>query len=293
MGQYRTELKQLESEMTKGRKIDEAVVVRDFLESLGKGQGETLPHAELASGTDSAMAPESATKDKPFVNSLGMKFVPVPISQPGVNRRNMLFGIWETRVMDYERFLEDNRDRTWTREEFLEDDHPVVGVTWGDAVAFCAWLTERERREGRIGTDERYRLPTDYEWKCAVGSEKEPWGEEWPPPDGSGNYYGEETKRNPVPEPRDPIKGYTDDFPRTAPVGSFPANQYGLHELGGNVQEWCEDWYQPEGQERRVIRGSSWIENRQTGPRNSHSARPPAEQYYHLGFRCVLAADSG
>ena len=85
-----------------------------------------------------------------------------------------------------------------------EDTHPVVNVSWKDANAFCAWLTKKEMAEGKIKAGQKYRLPTDAEWSVAVGLGKEkgntpeakdggikdvyPWGKEWPPPVGAGNY---------------------------------------------------------------------------------------------------------
>jgi formylglycine-generating enzyme required for sulfatase activity len=81
-----------------------------------------------------------------------------------------------------------------------------------------------------------------------------PWGKDWPPPCEAGNYYGEESRqsRNSL-----VIRGFKDGYPRTSPVGSFVANKYGLFDMGGNVWQWCEDWYSS-GQVDRVLRGASW-----------------------------------
>ena len=70
-----------------------------------------------------------------------------------------------------------------------------------------------------------------------------PWGKEWPPPKGVGNY---DEYLN------------VDNYEYTSSVGSFAANKLGLHDMGGNVLEWCEDWYDPEEKANRVLRGASW-----------------------------------
>ncbi|MDP6129087.1 MAG: SUMF1/EgtB/PvdO family nonheme iron enzyme, partial [Planctomycetota bacterium] len=176
-----------------------------------------------------------------FVNTLGMKFVPVPGTE-------VQFCIWETRVKDYAAYAAANAgvDASWKNpfgDGFKQPDtHPVENVSWEDAQAFCAWLTKKELAEGKIKAGQKYRLPTDAEWSVAVGLGKEkggtpeeksegiedvyPWGKEWPPPKGVGN-YNQDLK--------------VDNFKYTSPVGSFAANKFGLHDLGGNVWEWCED----------------------------------------------------
>ena len=83
---------------------------------------------------------------KQFTNTLGMKFVPVPGTE-------VAFCIWETRVKDYAAYAAANAgvDGSWKKPEFKQaDTHPVVNVNWNDAQAFCAWLTEKELREGKI-----------------------------------------------------------------------------------------------------------------------------------------------
>jgi len=186
----------------------------------------------------------------------------------------------------------------------------VVGVNWEDARSFCAWLTDKERREARIGPGDQYRLPTDHEWSMAMGigaredprvSPKEkvgkilgvyPWGTQWPPPKGVGNYAGQESRIGQEPSSWGSIDEYRDGFSRTAPVGSFPPNVLGLHDMGGNVWEWCEDLYDP-GQKGRVLRGAAWNSDTETILRSSgRDDDLPGRRYSNLGFRCVLARSS-
>jgi serine/threonine protein kinase len=100
-----------------------------------------------------------SSKDAPFVNTLGMKFVPVPI----LGGQRVLFSVWDTRVQDYEVFVQET-GREWPKADFPQEPvHPAVNVSWDDALLFCQWLTAREQAAGRLGTHERYRLPSDHE----------------------------------------------------------------------------------------------------------------------------------
>jgi hypothetical protein len=247
-----------------------------------------------------------ATKDRPFENSLGMKFVPVPMTGgPGEGSR-LLFSIWETRVQDYGAFVK-AKHVEWPKPPFPQGPtHPAVNVSRRDAQAFCAWLTEHERKAGRLGTTESYRLPTDHEWSCAVGiggqedpaqaPDKKhnklpdvfPWGTGYPPPNAKmGNYadtaFHEKT-------PKDPwLEGYTDDYAATAPVGSFPCNDYGMFDLGGNAMEWCEELLNPESNSG-VLRGGSWSNSaRHHLVSSSRYGTTPDYRHPRNGFRVVLS----
>ena len=187
---------------------------------------------------------------KPPENSLGMRFVKVP----GVR---VSFSVWETRMRDYQVFIESTH-QTWTRPDFDQTpDDPVVNVSWEDAAAFCNWLTAREKKDGRLTDKQRYRLPTDSEWSVAVGLGPEqgqtpedrleasvvwPWGCSWPPQTDDGNY---------APELE------ADKFVNTSPAGRFNPNRLGLFDMGGNVWEWCEDWYN-DARVTKALRGGSF-----------------------------------
>ena len=221
---------------------------------------ETKPAAPVSPG--SPQTPNAdAEAGTQHVNSLGMNFVPVA---------DVVMSIWLTRVKDFEVFAKAAglKSIAWRDPGFKQGpDHPVVSVSWQEANLFCKWLTARERKDGQLAADQEYRLPTDVEWSRAVGLPEEPgptpeardmviqdvypWGTAWPPPAGAGNYTGEETGSDVA------IRGYSDGFPWTAPVGSFASNKFGLFDMGGNVWQWCLDSWNNESK-AKVLRGASW-----------------------------------
>ena len=238
----------------------------------------------------------NATKEKPWENSLGMRFVPVA---------GVFFCIWDARLQDYEQFVQQSdypASDKWKEPGFKQGpDHPVVNVSWDDAIAFCNWLTTREQGLGLLPVRMTYRLPTDVEWSSSVGLVNEPgnspeqkkgkikvypWGLGWPPPPGSGNYCGEETKGGRSSWPV--ISGYNDGHARTSPVGAFPPNRFGLHDMGGNVWQWCEDWSNA-SRFRRVLRGASWLNEHPDDLLLSHRRDDtPTSRRDNYGFRCVI-----
>ncbi len=250
------------------------------------------------------VTPFKGLRGNEYNNSLGMKFVPVPGT-------DVHFCIWETRKQDYEAYARavPGVDGSWqhvmTRGQPVSfaPDHPVVGVARDEARRFCAWLTEKEQREGRIPSGARYRLPTDLEWSAAVGLPREagatprardggipgvyPWGTVFPPPPGAGN-FSDIAARTAFGMSRQPITGYRDGFATTSPVGSFAANQFGLFDLSGNVWEWSEDWYDGTGGDA-VLRGGSWSDHEPHKLLSSFRAYGVASfRGEFIGFRCVL-----
>ena len=292
-----------------------AAALRPELAAAGQSPGLSRTAAGPAHAATPSLPPPasasttaSATAASPWENSLGMKFAPVPGTA-------VLFSIWETRKQDYEAYANARSgvDESWKDVSYngqpvsFAPDHPVVCVSWDDAKAFCLWLTDKERREGRLPAGASYRLPTDWEWSIAVGlnesgagtpQEKDgkiegvyPWGTQWPPPHGAGN-YADITEASVFGTGSGIIEGYWDGHATTAPVGSFTADQHGLYDLGGNVWEWCEDWYDGE-HKYRVLRGGSWG-NSNAGYLLSSCRRFSMSDIRRnrIGFRLVLVGGS-
>jgi formylglycine-generating enzyme required for sulfatase activity len=162
------------------------------------------------------------------------------------------------------------------------EDHPVMNVSWGDAVTFCEWLSKLEKR--------RYRLPTEAEWEyaCRAGSPaRYPWGDD-AARRSEFAWIGENAGNRP------------------RAVGTRKANAFGLHDMLGNVYEYCSDHFQatpfaadavtdPVGPAKgtaRVVRGASWG----TSPQHARSAfrgDAGADHYNQRdGFRVVLEFNS-
>jgi sulfatase modifying factor 1 len=226
-------------------------------------------------------------------------------------------GRYEVRVKEFEQFVNDTNYRTeperrdgcyswcekgwkkdrskhWRNPGFeQDDDHPVVCVSWNDAVKFAAWLS---RKSGRV-----YRLPTEAEWEYAARSRGKEvmysWGNDGP----SGNIADECAKR------QCPIMaiwpGYDDGYVYSAPVGKYKPNDSGLYDMAGNVSEWCQDWYDvyyftvsprsdpqgPSDGQYKALRGGSWSSAPDRQRILCRMGNEPHKGYANIGFRLVVA----
>ena len=235
-------------------------------------------------------------KIAPWTNSLGMSFARVPVGSG-----SLLMACEETQETHLALF------RQSPKPPSSQAKRPASQVSWTEAVAFCDWLTQRERAAGLITSRQRYRLPTDHEWSCAAGighlespakgpEAKSnlipghfPWGTAWPPPPGAGNLCGQESAKD---FPTNYIADYRDGYTGGEVMTRASApNPFGLYDLGGNLWEWCADRYR-EGKDWRVLRGGSWKSARPETLLTSHRTHDP-ENYRSdsVGFRCVLARD--
>ncbi len=178
------------------------------------------------------------------------------------------------------------KDYSWRKAGFEQtDEHPVVNVTWNDAVAFCRWLS---RKEGKT-----YRLPTEAEWEyaCRAGTTTRYHSGHDPETLAKVANVADATAKAKFPVGW----GASDGYVFTAPVGQFKPNAFGLYDMHGNAWQWCADWYgadyygkspvdDPTGPDSgtfRVLRGGSWF----LGP---HFARSAARYRGVPGGRMII-----
>jgi formylglycine-generating enzyme required for sulfatase activity len=259
------------------------------------------------------MRPAPAPKPAPFENSLGLRFMPA--GTPGV-----LVCTTETRVRDFEAFWRattatrvgvavkfpvyfnhDGATQSWAtqlaswREPGFPQtpDDPVVAISQMEASDFCAWLTQHERASGRLSAEERYRLPTDVEWSVAAGIKADahdpsgayPWHGSFPPPVDVGNFAGEELREDAAFAKLPILSGRRDEHRFTSPVGRYPANKHGLHDMGGNASEWV----QGSTGIGATMRGSSWWDSRSDALDSGYRpALGKGVRSFVIGFRIVL-----
>ena len=152
-------------------------------------------------------------------------------------------------------------------------NHPVVGVSWYEASAFCQWLTQRQRDKDKLSKDQEIRLATEAEWeKSARGTDGRlyPWGNEKIMPESANYIYS--------------------DLDATSAVGRFPSGTslYGCEDMTGNVWEWCQNLYNSWGM-WRVMRGGAWNVDAGRCRCSYRNDGHPGIHDYVVGFRLVKA----
>ena len=242
-----------------------------------------VPKGRFVMGSDPARDPERYASERP--------------AHPVVITQGFWMGEHPVTNDQYRAFVEATGHRappTFGDRRFNDRAQPVVGVDWNDARAFCAWLDTALDRGGAGFA----RLPTEAEWEYAargVDGRLYPWGST-PRPDAERATFG---------QPRDTGK--------PSPVGQHPLGQspFGLHDLAGNVWEWCQDvWRDDHGSDAevvdpchhvdndghdpdslggapRVVRGGSWNDNPWNLRCACRSWIPPGNRLQDVGFRVV------
>lgn len=231
--------------------------------------------------------------------------------------RPYYLGVREVTNGEFRRFDPSHDSGTGEGAGLNDDAQPAVSVSWEAAARYCNWLSGQDglppayaETGGKlipvVPATSGYRLPTEAEWVYAArvyGRKtpvRYPWQGDYPPKTVAGNFADArlaDTLAGVVPS-------YDDGYRGTAPVGSFPANPAGFHDLGGNVAEWTNDYYAvypgeagqlvrdpagPATGDHHVVRDSSWRQGSISELRLSYRdySRDPRND---LGFRIARSA---
>lgn len=203
--------------------------------------------------------------------------------QTEVSLQSFAISRYEVTFDEYDAFASNTNRKLPSDKGWGRGKRPVINISWHDAVDYTKWLTEQ--------TGKNYRLPSEREWEYASAA-------------GENTFYwwGNELGRN---QANCAVCGSQWDAKQTAPVGSFPSNDFGLHDVIGNVMEWTTTCFRPsyrgapshgqiwEGGDcsRRIVRGSSYrtYENSlRVTKRHNYSPRTRMDT---LGFRVVRIGD--
>jgi len=292
-------------------------VTEELPEAVKREKGPLVRQTPEVRGNSRAMVlarsdPRNVPMDEPVVrldpkeitNSVGIKLMRIPkgkflMGSPETEKerrenetqhevtisQNFYMGATEVTQAQWKKVMGNNPSN------FKGDELPVETVSWENAVEFCNRLSEmpEEKKTGR-----KYRLPTEAEWEYACRA-----GTTTPFHFGSQLNGRQANCNGTVPYGTD-TKG--PDLEKTAPVGTYPANAWGLYDMHGNVWEWCSDWYgeypagsltNPSGPATgsfRVFRGGSWRYDAvdcRSADRNWYA---PSGRIFDLGFRVALSS---
>ncbi len=231
--------------------------------------------------------------------------------------RPFYLGTKEVTNQQFRRFKTDHSSGSAYGRSLDGNEQPVVNVRWDEAAAYLNWLSAQDGltpayvKQGETMIAVRpptngYRLPTEAEWEYAARYAKRPspvkyaWGKGYPPTGSAGN-YADRAASGLLPNT---LSTYDDRFAVTAPVGSFAPNPLGIFDVGGNVAEWCHDYYDvqvaaagvtqdpigPESGRHHVVRDAGWQHSTISELRLSfRDYSDKARQ--DLGFRIARYAD--
>jgi formylglycine-generating enzyme required for sulfatase activity len=248
-----------------------------------------------SSSSDSTAGPGGSRADDRGITIGGIQFIGLPGgtfrmgNSAGVGENDEL-PVHEVRVdaflmarsevtyRQFNAFVDATEYKAPRRWQGAGDDYPVVHVSWEDATAFCVWFSRT------YGVDAR--LPSEAEWEFAA----------------RGGLAGQIYSNGNILTMQDA----NFDSAGARPVGSYPANGYGLYDMAGNVWEWCFDWYgstyytvspvyNPRGPQTggsRILRGGSWVNPVSYLRVATRGSGSPAYADVHIGFRLVVAAGS-
>jgi len=196
--------------------------------------------------------------------------------------KDFYIGRFEVTNIEYREFIRATKKKTMIPPNWTTDMQPAVGVSWDDANAYAAWLSDL--------TQKKYRLPTEKEWEYAARAgattryywgdrdtshRKDAWRKEYP--DNAHSYAW--------------VKTNAEDITHT--VGEKKPNQWGLHDILGNVWEWCSDSYTEnyntpaEEESLKVIRGGSWFSTPEELTLSHRGSNVTDFTSYSIGFRLV------
>lgn len=189
---------------------------------------------------------------------------------------------------------------SWRNPGFPQgEDHPVVNVTWNDAVAMCKWLSKVEGK--------KYRLPTEAEWEYAAraGTRTQYYtGDDPQSLLTAANVFDSDAAKNWAKWQSYALAG-SDGYAFTSPAGSFAPNAFGLYDMHGNAWEWTADWHDdryyanspvadpqgPTSGDVRVRRGGSWHTWSFYARSSYRNWNAPSTRYTLVGMRLVREAD--
>lgn len=245
-----------------------------------------IPAGEFEMGTDADQIPELLKSEKRYFPEAEASWFENETPRHKIRLDAFYMDIYEISNVQYKEFIEKTGFHTplyWNTSNFVPN-HPVVGVSWHDAMAYAKWAGKR--------------LPTEAEWEYAarggLAKKKYPWGDA--EVNGKRANFADKTANLNWSN-----KNVSDGHEYTAPVGDFPPNGYGLYDMAGNVFEWCSDWYDasyyakspeynptgPISGTMRVTRGSSWSYPPNRMQVSRRIEKHPTSMLDYVGFRCA------